>query len=288
MKNLTMSSFTRFFKFFPKLFVAGLMFSIPLAFFTALFALLSWLISFNNIIVWGLSIIPSFPFYAGLVMVIRKYSIEKVEPPLFSTFFSAVKDNYKRFLLHGVILYIICACGTFSLMYYYTQAQQDIVFSSVFTLYLIFVVLLVVMMFYVPIMDITYELKFFTVYKNSFLLIFGKILRNLIALICVAIVTAAAVLCITFSKDTLFYVVLGIITIFYPLLFCYISNSIIAKGLIDTVGDFVNKERDQKIFEEQQIENEKKALDSASNDSDYVFVNGKMIKRTQDTDNSHK
>lgn len=77
MKNFNQSSLARFFTRFPKLLFAGLMYSIPFAVFSGIFILISFLSGFNNVILWSLGIIPAMPFYSGLVMVIRKLSVEK-------------------------------------------------------------------------------------------------------------------------------------------------------------------------------------------------------------------
>lgn len=278
MNKFKQSAFSRFFRFFPKLFAAGLMYSVPLAVFTGIFVLISYLTGFNNIIVWGLGLIPSFPFYAGLVMIIRKYAVEKQEPPLFKTFFTAVKDNLKRFLIHGVVLYMIIAFGMFAIIYYYTLSQTDVVFGSVLTIYMIFIAILIVMMFYVPIMEVTYELKLKDIYKNAFLLVFGKILRNLIALVFLAAVTAVTILALIFSRDAMYFVTLAIVVALYPLLYSYISNAIISKGLQDSVGSFSAKPIDEKKIEEQREQDAIAAANDTS-DSDYVFVNGRMIKK---------
>ena len=254
------------------------MYSVPLAVFTGIFVLISYLTGFNNVIIWGLGLIPSFPFYAGLVMIIRKYAVEKQEPPLFKTFFTAVKDNLKRFLIHGVVLYMIIAFGMFAILYYYTLSQTDVVFGSVLTIYMIFVAILIVMMFYVPIMEITYELKLKDIYKNAFLLVFGKILRNLIALVFLAAVTAVTILAFVFSRDAMYFVTLAIVVALYPLLYSYISTAIISKGLQDSVGSFSAKPIDEKKIEEQR-EQDAIAAASDTSDSDYVFVNGRMIKK---------
>ncbi len=279
MKKFYQSAFIRFFRFFPKLFTAGLMYSAMLALFTGLFVLISYLIGFNNIILWGLGIIPSFPFYAGLVMVVRKYALEKEEPPLFRTFFEAVKENLKRFLIHGVVLYLIVACGTFAIIYYFTMAQTDIVFSSILTIYMIFVAVLIVVMFYVPIMEVTYDLKLKDIYKNAFLLVFGKILRNLIALVLVAVLGGLAFLALTFAGTELYPLAVAIITAFFPLLFCYVSGSVISKGLQESVGSF----KASPIIDEQALAEQKEqdanAVANDTSDSDYVFVNGRMIKK---------
>lgn len=279
MKGFNQSAFSRFFTRFPKLLLAGLMYSVPLAVFTAIFVLISRMTGFNNIIIWGLGIIPSTPFLAGLVMIIRKYAIEKQDVPIVCTFFSAVKENLKTFILHGVISYIIVACSFFAILYYYTLSTDDPVFGSVLTLYLLFTSLLLVMMFYVPIMTITYELRIWDIYKNSFLLIFGKILRNLIAFIAVIIVTGALLFALIFSEGAMFWVTTGIIVVLYPLIFCYIVNSIIAKGLQESVGPFVGVNSDKELTETD-IALEKEIVANTDITSDYIFVNGRMVKNT--------
>ena len=279
MKSFSQSAFVRFFTRFHKIFLAALLFAIPLAFFTGLFAMIAYFTSLNNIIIWGLGIIPSFPFYAGLVMVIRKYAIEKVDCNVVKVFFDSVKENLKKFLVHGVATYAVVSCSVFALMYYGVMAQTDMVYGSIFTLYIMFSVMLVAMMFYVPIMTVTYELRLRDIYKNSFLLIFGKILRTLGSLVFVAVVTVATLLAVTFSEGIMFAVAVALVAVLYPLVATYIIISVISKGLQDTVGSFTDisqptiSDEDEKLLEQQ-------ALENASSTDDYVFVNGKMVKNT--------
>ena len=77
MNSFSNSAFARFFTEFPKLLLAQLINAVAFAAFTALFVLIGYLTGFNNIIVWCLGIIPSMPFFAGLVMTVRKIGIEK-------------------------------------------------------------------------------------------------------------------------------------------------------------------------------------------------------------------
>lgn len=96
MKNFNQSSLARFFTRFPKLLFAGLMYSIPFAVFSGIFILISFLSGFNNVILWSLGIIPAMPFYSGLVMVIRKISVEKEDVNVFKTFVQAFRENLKN------------------------------------------------------------------------------------------------------------------------------------------------------------------------------------------------
>ncbi len=276
------SAFIRFFSFFPKLIAAQLMFAVPLAVFTAVFVLIGHLSGFNNIILWSLGIIPAMPAMAGLTAVVRKIAVEKNDPDIKTVFFTAVKDNFKAFLVYGLFVYIVLGCTFFSVLYYGSLAAVQGTYLSMLFVYLLFTALLTVMMFYIPLMTITYELRLRDVYKNAMLLIFGKFLRNLAALGLVILLSAISYVAIVFSAGFWFWIALSLVVLFYPLLFCYISVSIISKPLQAAVGDFVNvtKEEDDSADDEAISE----AL-SHSGDSDYVFVNGKMIKAKRDKDN---
>lgn len=277
MKKISNSSLVLFFTKFPKIFLGGILFSIPFAVFSGIFLLIGYLTGFNNIIVGGLGIIPSAIFYSGLVMVIRKISVEKKEINIIKTFFTAIKENCKKSLINGVIAYIIVACSFFAILYYSSLADTNVVFGAVLMLYIIFTVCMVIMMFYVPLLTITYELKIRDIYKNSLLLIVGKILRNIITLFLVALVTAVAFLGIIFAEGILLYIVIGLIVLLYPVVAAYIINSVIANGVQETVGYFTGDDVKYHLTEEEQKKQEK-AVENADSNSDYIFVNGRMIK----------
>lgn len=87
------------------------MYSIPFAVFSGIFILISFLSGFNNVILWSLGIIPAMPFYSGLVMVIRKISVEKEDVNVFKTFVQAFRENLKKSIFNGFVAYLIVACS---------------------------------------------------------------------------------------------------------------------------------------------------------------------------------
>ena len=192
MKSFKNSAFARFFTNFPKIMFANLLYTIPSTICFAIFGLIGYLTGFQNVIVWFLGIIPAYPLYAGLVMVIRKIAIEKEDINVLDTFKTSVKDNWKTFLINGIITYLIVTLSVFAILYYYSMASVSAVYSALLTLYLFFSAMLVATMFYVPMMNITYDIKLLQVYKNSFILVFGKILRSVLTLLAVAVPTAVA------------------------------------------------------------------------------------------------
>ena len=260
---------TVFFKKLPQLLLAGVIFSAALGACMGLSILFSLLTGFNNVLVWGLGVIPGTIFYSGLVVVIRKYAIENDYVPVVRTFFAAVRENWKVFILHGVISYLICACAMFAFMYYYIQAQTDVTFAYILGFYGFFTAALLIMMFYAPLMSVTYELRWHDIYKNALLLILGKILRNLIALVMIVAAVAIAVLGFVYAEGV-WKIVLGVlIAAVYPMIITYIEVSMVSKGLIESVGDFVDPVKEEVIAAPLVTEN---------TEDDYIFVNGRMIK----------
>ena len=258
MNSFSNSAFARFFTEFPKLLLAPLINAVAFAAFTALFVLIGYLTGFNNIIVWCLGIIPSMPFFAGLVMTVRKIGIEKKDVPVAKTFFGTVKENFKAFLLHGVVTYAIIACSIFALM------------------------------FYVPIMSVTYELKISDIYKNSFILVFGNILKNILAMLFFIAVSLGFILWIAAAEGAMLVIAITVAVLLYPLIATYGVNVIIAKGLQENVGSFTGKDLlvDKEFEEKVEKIVEQQAVERADSSNDYVFVNGKMIKRESNTTDS--
>lgn len=281
MNSFFNSSFARFFTKFHKIFPAALINTLAFGIFTALFVLIGYLTGFNNIIVWCLGIIPSMPFFAGLVMIVRKIGIEKKDVPIIKTFFSSVKENFKAFLLHGVVTYIIVACSIFAFMYYFSLINESLVYGSMLTIYILFSLILISMMFYVPIMSVTYELRIIDIYKNSFILVFANILRNIFAMLLFIAVSFFFVLWTAASEGIMLVVAIVVSLLLWPLISAYGVNTIITKGLQENVGSFTGGSAFVSNEFEEKVEKalEKQALEKADSDDDYVFVNGKMIKK---------
>lgn len=281
MNKFNQSAFMRFFTKFPQLLLASILFEIPLVLFTAFFALTGYLTGFNNIAVWLLGIIPSFPIYSGLVMIIRKYAVEKVDCKITDVFFKTVNENWKKSILNGILCYIIIVCAVFAMMYYGTMMNYDFMYSSVFTLYMFFSLALLIMLFYIPLMTVTYELKLRDIYKNSAILIIAKILRNLVALLLVAVISVIAFFLTDFSGSLYSIVSIIITVILYPLLYTYITVAVISKGMQENIGSFT--EKPVTVYEDSVVSLDMQKLKDEN--SDYIYVNGKMIKNTGKNDN---
>ena len=275
MNQKKQNAFTVFFTKFPQLMLAGAIFSAFFAAFMSLSILAGKLTGFDNILVWGLGLIPSALFLPGLVMVIRKYAIEKSFVPVVPTFFKAVRDNLKDFIFHGFVIYIIFASSFIAILYYNSMAQSDIVFAYVLVIYVLFTAIMILMLFYLPLMAVTYELRWRNLYKNSLLMIFGKVLTNILAFVIVGVLVTAGIFLLVFTDGAGRILSIIFLTAFMPLIISYIVISMISKGMQENVGSFVNVLAAPK---NELSDEEKQTVSKANTEDDYIFINGKMIK----------
>ena len=113
MKSFKNSAFARFFTNFPKIMFANLLYTIPSTICFAIFGLIGYLTGFQNVIVWFLGIIPAYPLYAGLVMVIRKIAVEKEDINVLDTFKTSVKPYCYTFSFRNSLLLFngFCQCS---------------------------------------------------------------------------------------------------------------------------------------------------------------------------------
>ena len=71
-----------------------------------------------------LSIIPLSPFFAGVTLVTSRLARGKENVDVFKTFIEGIKNNWKRFLIHGVITYFAVIFSYFSIRLYSALISQ--------------------------------------------------------------------------------------------------------------------------------------------------------------------
>ena len=131
------------------------------------------------------------------------------------------------------------------------------------------------MLFYLPLMAVTYELRYRDLYKNSLLMIFGKILTNIITFVMVGVLAGGSVFLLVFTDGAARTAAIILITALLPLLITYLIVSMISKGMQENMGSFVNNaEQPKNVLSEE----EKQTVQNTRADDDYIFINGKMVK----------
>ena len=106
------------------------------------------------------------PFTAGLTFVTRNYAREE-HAFVWSDFWENVKGNWKYFLLNGFIVYVVYVVLSFSAIYYYNGTTRSWFFYIPFWLCLVLALFFLFAQYYLPVMFVTFDLKFRQAYRPS-------------------------------------------------------------------------------------------------------------------------
>lgn len=289
--------FTNLLHQLPRLMLTNLLFAVPLGVFGALFWLLSQLTppdSMLRVIVMLLTVIPVFPFYAGVVKVTAKMTAGEEKVPVFSCFLGAVKDNIPQFLLHGAVYYVVTVFSFVSLSMYIGLIGQNLLFTGPLIITVLIILLFVFMFFYIPAMTVTYDIPVKYIYKNSLLMSYGELKNNFIGLVGMFFLTVLAMTCLMAcygSRVAVVIVTVVLAVLFVPALVAFIIHSAVYQKMcrmIDEKGAQAlpavgKEEKRQPDSVQQDGEAFRRAvrafeLDETLPDDAYVYFNGKMVR----------
>lgn len=286
--------FACLFKKYPKLLIANLLFAVPLA----VSVLIVWLIGEYvmplNIFFQLLPVLICMPFYAGMTQVTRELVRGKPVKP-FETFMKGLKNNFRQFLIHGVIMYLAILIDYFSIVFYFAAAKTNGMFYFLFGFCLLVMLFLVFLFFYVPLITVTIDQKLRHIYKNAALMAIWELPANLCALIGLVVLTAviSTIFMLTgnYTANLIIAGVLAVLVVpgYVSVIINYFAFPKIEKVLIlgqreaEKGKDKGEKETPSQSLEEE-LENNPEAesllREKAKGNEEYVFHNGRMIKRS--------
>ena len=87
----------------PKLLLTNILFAVPFAVCFAIFWAINTFSGINSMFILFLTSIPVFPFFAGVVQVTSHMARGEENINVFSNFVNGVKENFLRFLIHGIV-----------------------------------------------------------------------------------------------------------------------------------------------------------------------------------------
>ena len=285
------------FKNFPKLLLTNILFAVPFALFSVGFYFLSLNFKLYSIMIMLLTVIPVMPFFAGVTLVTRNMVRGDSQIPVFSAFLHGIKENGLKFLLHGFALYAAILFSYFSITMYANMGSQNVMFYSVMAISIIISVLFLFIFFNLPLMTVTFDLSVKDIYKNCALMSFGELKNNFLALIGVVLLGVFCLSFLLFSGTALWVIILTIVFIYLliPAVMSFIINYAVYKDMMTLLlsKEDKKKELEKEILykknpnlkkqEEAQKFNEDFAdieIDETANGDEYIFHNGKMIKRS--------
>ena len=286
--------FQLYFRKFWKLVQLNLIFLVPAVVFIGLFLFLylgasnvpvpisfDWSSSFEfsafRTFVAPLPMVFLSPFVAGLCYVTRNF-VREEHAFVFSDFKDAVKGNWKYFLLNGFVCYLVYSLLFTAIRFYGAFYASNKIMIIPLGLSFLFLLLFTFAQFYFPVMAITFDLKFKQLYKNAFIFAILGFPRNLLILLLLGVLVVLLsfwdLMGLTVILALLFVVMLLFSTVMYMINF--IVYPMIEKYLLKPYMP-----EEEKKDESENISPLLSDQEMASLESEFIYVNGKLIRREE-------
>lgn len=290
--------FSVLFHNFPRLLLTNLLFAVPFAVFTCIMYFINQA-TVQSMLILLIAIIPIFPFYAGVTQVTSHMVRGEEKVDVVANYIGGIKENFLKFLLHGILLYGATVFSYLSINMYLTLTRTN---GGMFFALLIICILIAIFFlfsfFYLPAMTVTFDLPLKSIYKNSMLMTFGELKRNLLAvfgLFVLTLVCATALFCCG-NATALLIVTAVVALLIVPSIASFIINSAIYKNMYSMIvngtkkSDEINRKienRKQGNFDDSNTKTTVVPgdfndidIDESDDGDEYIFYNGKMVKRS--------
>lgn len=274
--------------------LANLLFAVPLLAFSALFYFIQTLTGLNIAFITLAPIVFVFPFFSGITLFTRDVVREIEGVSVVKLFFKGLKDNALYFIVHGILLYLAIFFCYSSITLYWKLASSNGIFYFAFGIAVIIAAAMLFIFYNVPVMTVTFDLSLKNIYKNCALMAFGEIKNNFFAtlgLFLLFIVGATFFLAAPGAVIKL-VVIAAFCVLIVPSTASYIMNFYVYKDMESVIsnGDIKSDEIKSKIeAKKNEVKKEREAeekldfstldLDEKKDGEEYLYFNGKMIKR---------
>lgn len=292
--------FGKLFHNMHKLILTNILFAVPMAaFFAGFYALSRIAGNFSNVVLF-LTIIPAFPFYAGVVQVTAQI-VRGDDVAVFKSFFAAFRENFLRFLIHGIVFFFAIFFSYWSISLYAKMGAQNHSLYVLMVISILIAIFFLFMFYYVPSMTVIFDISMKHIYKNSALMTFGEMKSNLLATLGLFILF---IICSTFilfcgGAPLAVIIVSSVLILFFvPAIAALIINSAIYRRMYIMIvdKDAESKSVDKKISDKRseladhkahktnsnQIDEElmKLEIDETGNPDEYIYFKGRMVKKS--------
>ena len=287
-----------------KLTLVNLIFAVPLAVSAVLcYLLCRFLLPQALMVIMPLSIVLAAPFYSGVVVVSKSIYYDEQSGGIFKEFLAAVKENFKAYLLHGVVAYVSFVGCYHGIVIYSTLTKASWIFYIMLFASILIALFLLFLLYGVTQMSAFFELSLKNVYKNSALMTFGEFKNHFFAtvgILAFLAIISLPIMSIMFLSYFLSPTATGIITMVYVIAAVLILvpsgvSSIMTACIYPDMKRVITgeakanleairkEEKAEKLMSESDIETEITDIDIEAlekSTGDYVFYNGRMIKKS--------
>lgn len=224
------------------------------------------------------------PFTAGLTFVTRNFAREE-HAFVWSDFWDAVKSNWKYFLLNGVICYAVYTILGFSIIYYYNMAITEWLYYIPLWLCVVVAVVFLFAQYYLPVMFVTFDLKFTHAYKNALIFTVAGFGRNILITL---ILGGLLVLMLNLPLLNITLLVYVLLLVFFLFSFVSYLVNFTVYPIIDRylIQPYQRMQEEKEEGHTEPVEEEFPGLfapvaeDEDENEDKYVYINGKLVKQS--------
>ena len=274
--------FELLFRKFFELVKLNLLFLIPVIAVSALVYLISRFTSQAFFI--NLPVVLLTPFCAGLTLITRNYAREE-HAFLVSDFKDSLLANWKQFAINGMVCYVLGNIIVFCIQFYYTlAASQNFFYMIPFGISVAILFVFLFIQYYVPVMIVTFDLNLKQIYKNGFIFAIVGLWRNILLTLILGGVL--------FLNHFLYYIWPLPILLMNGIWLAFLAFSVTAFLINFTVYPLIEKLMIKPVLEHSEESSDKgeraEILPDTSSaeapaeeqQSEYVFYNGKLVKRS--------
>lgn len=285
-KKERLGFFKLYFKNFKVMLIGNLLFSVPLILSVALIYGLGLLLNqTDNVWFLSLVIVLIYPFYSGVTQITKdivKGGKTPVKP--LEAYKKGIKNNIKYFALYGVLIYLCLIISYYSVSLYLNFASQSWIFYIPSFITVVISIFLLFISFSLPILTVTLELKLKHYFKNAALMALGELPMNFYVA-----VTTLALLSGCFSLSLLTGNIIAGVTVLLVAVLLILPTGISYCSVYRLYPKmeriFELEPQDKKEFPTMPVavptDDEGKPILAHNDDGEgYVFVNGKMIKKS--------
>ena len=231
--------------------------------------------------IWTMYVVPLplvllSPFTAGLTYVTRNFSREE-HAFIWSDFWSAVKNNWKYFLLNGFVIYLMYVIQSFAMIYYYNNAAHNAFLYVPFWLCIVISVVFLFAQYYIPVMFVTFDLKFGQIYRNALIFVLAGFFRNLLITVILAALIIGILLVPIMPLTILILLFLVLLLLFS--LISYLINFTIYPVIDQYLIQPYQKQQEEERKNAPKVV--KEYIPEESEKDRYIYVDGKLVKRSQ-------
>ncbi len=174
---------------------------------------------------------------AGLTYITRNFAREK-HAFIAGDFFDTIKKNWKQALPTGIINLVVTAILIFDLVFlYFNQAGNQILDYIFLAITLTIALVFTFMKYYIYMIMITFKLNLKQIYKNSAILAFAGMKRNLLIFLVLGLFYVGAILLLLVNLFVAIPVILLCYVLFFPSFRSYLIQynvfPVIKKLMID-------------------------------------------------------